>query len=73
MVVMVMGLEVLINHIGIHDEDIMGSYVGSFDGITYGKKLWVHFQKIFWRKLWMWGWWDQNVVHEAEEYMEKRF
>ena len=38
MVVMVMGLEVLMNHIGIHDEDIMGSYVGSFDGITYFKK-----------------------------------
>ena len=38
MVVVVLGLEVLMNHIGIDEEDTLGSSVGSFDGITYGKK-----------------------------------
>ena len=33
-----MGLEVLMNHIGLDDEYTLGSYVGSFDGMTYGKK-----------------------------------
>ena len=47
MVVLVLGLEVLINHIGIDDEDTLGSSVVSFDGMTYGKKLWVHCQKIY--------------------------
>ena len=38
MVVLVLGLEVPMNHIGINDEDTMGSSVGSFDGMTYEKK-----------------------------------
>ena len=37
MVVLVVGLEVIINHIGINDEDMMGSSVGYFDGTTHGK------------------------------------
>ena len=37
MVGMFLGLEVLMNHIGINDEYILGYSVGSFDGITYGK------------------------------------
>ena len=37
MVVLVLGLEVIINHIGIDEEDMMGSSVGSFDGTTHGK------------------------------------
>ena len=36
MVVMVLGLEVLTNHIGIDYEGTMGSSIGSFDGMTYG-------------------------------------
>ena len=46
MVVMVLGLEVLMSHIDIEKEDTLGYYVGSFDGITYEKKLWVHCWKI---------------------------
>ena len=46
MVVVVLGLELLMNHIGIDEEDTMGSYVGYFDGITYGKTLWVRCCKI---------------------------
>ena len=47
MVVLVLVLEVLMNHVGLDDEDTMGSSVGSFDNMTYGKKLRVYFQKIF--------------------------
>ena len=36
MVVLVLGLEVIISHIGINDEDTMGSSVGSFYGTTHG-------------------------------------
>ena len=39
MVVLVMGLEALHNQIGIDDEYMMGSSVGSFDGMTYEKNL----------------------------------
>ena len=39
MVVLVLELEVIMNHIGINDKDMMGSSVGSFDGMTYGKNL----------------------------------
>ena len=73
MVVLVLGLEVLMNHIGIYDEDTMGSSVGSFDGMTYEKNLWVHCKKFLWRKGWMWRWRDQDVVHEAEESMKGQF
>ena len=45
--VLIMGLEVLMNHIGLDDEDTMGSSVGPFDGMIYGKNLWIHFQKIY--------------------------
>ena len=37
-VVLVLGLELLMNHIGIDDQDTMGSSVGSFDGMNYAKK-----------------------------------
>ena len=66
MVVLVLGLEVLTNQIGLDEEDTLGYSVGSFDGLTYGKNLWLHFQKTFLRKRRMWIWWDQDVVHEAE-------
>ena len=39
MAVLVLGLGVIINHIGIDEEDTMGSSVGSFDGTTHGKIL----------------------------------
>ena len=38
MVIMVLVLEVLMNHIGIDDEDTLGYSVGSFNGTTYEKK-----------------------------------
>ena len=37
MAVLVLGLGVIINHIGIDEEDMMGSSVGSFDDTTHGK------------------------------------
>ena len=37
MVVLVLVLEVLMNHVGLDDKDTMGSSVESFDGMTYGK------------------------------------
>ena len=43
MVVFVQGLEMLMNHICIDEEDTMGSSVSSSDGINYGKNMWVHF------------------------------
>ena len=47
MVVLVLVLEVLMNHIMINDEDSMGYFIRSFDGMTYGeKKHSVHFQKV---------------------------
>ena len=36
-VVLVLGLEILMNHIGLNDEDTMGCSFGSFDGMTYEK------------------------------------
>ena len=36
----------LINNIWIYDKDMLGSSFGSFDGLTYEKKMWVHFHKI---------------------------
>ena len=44
-VVLVMVLGVLMNHIDIDEEDTLGYSIGSSDGITYGKNLWVHFWK----------------------------
>ena len=38
MVVLVMGLDILMNHIGLDEEDTMGSSVGSSYGITCEKK-----------------------------------
>ena len=38
MVMLVLKLEVLMNHIGLDDEDTLGSSVESFDGMTYKKK-----------------------------------
>ena len=46
MVVLVMGLDMLMNHIGLDEEDTMGSSVGSSYGITCEKNLWVHCWKI---------------------------
>ena len=37
MVVLVLGLEVIMNHIGLDDEDTLCSSVGYFDGINCGK------------------------------------
>ena len=37
-VVMVLVLEVIMNHIGLDEEDMLGSSVGSSDGINYEKK-----------------------------------
>ena len=37
--VLVLGLEVLMNHIGLYDEDNMCSSIGSFDGMTYKKHV----------------------------------
>ena len=37
MVVLVLGLEFLVNNIGINDKYTMGSSVGSFDDTTHGK------------------------------------
>ena len=37
MMVLVLGLEFIMNHIGIADEYTMGSSVGSFGGTTHGK------------------------------------
>ena len=67
MVVLVLGLKLLINHIGIDDEDTMGSSVGSFGGMTYVKNLCVRLQKISRRKVRMRRWWYHDVVHEGEE------
>ena len=41
--VLIFRLEVLMNRIGLNEEDTQGSYVGSFDGMTYGKKNLVSF------------------------------
>ena len=46
MVVLVLGFKVLMNHIWFDEEDNLGSYVGSSDGIPQGKKLCFHFWKI---------------------------
>ena len=35
--VLVLRLELLMNHMGIYEEDNIGSSVGSFDSIKYGK------------------------------------
>ena len=37
-VVLVLGLEVIMNHIGLDEEYNLGSSVGSYDGITHGGK-----------------------------------
>ena len=37
MMMMVLGLEELMNHIGLDGEDKLSSSVGSFDGMTYEK------------------------------------
>ena len=39
MVVLVLGLEVLMNHIGLDEEYILSSYIGYSGGITYGENL----------------------------------
>ena len=36
-VVLVLGLEILMNHIGLNGEDTMSCSFGSFDGMTYEK------------------------------------
>ena len=37
MLVLVLGLEVLMNHVEIDEENALGYSVGSFDGINYVK------------------------------------
>ena len=44
---MVLMLEVLMNHIGSDDEDMLGSNGGSFDGMTYGKTCGLIYIKYF--------------------------
>ena len=39
MLVLVLGLEVLMNHRRLDDEDMLGYFVGSFDGMTYKKHV----------------------------------
>ena len=48
--VLVLGLEVLINHISLNGKYKMGYYVGSFDGMTYGKKNGGFVSKIILKK-----------------------
>ena len=67
MVVLVLNLEVIMNNIGIDEEDNLGSSVGSFGGINYVKKpvgslLEISLIKV---RVRMWG--DQDEFHESEE------
>ena len=39
MVVLALGLEVLMNHIGLDDKNTLGSSIGYFDGMTYEKNM----------------------------------
>ena len=48
--VLVLGLEVRMNHIGIDYKDTLGSSTGSFDGMNYGKNLLVNLQKYIEQK-----------------------
>ena len=66
MALLILGLEVIINHIGIYEEDTMGSSVGSFDGTTNGKISVGSLTEFFLIKGQIHIWWDQDVVHEAE-------
>ena len=61
-----MGLGILTNHFVVDEEYTMGSSVGSFDSITYGKNLWIHFCKYIIKGRMM-EWLDQDVVHEYKE------
>ena len=56
MVVLVLGLELIMKHIRIDDEDTLGSSVGSSYGITYEKNLWVHCWKVSGVKVQMRRW-----------------
>ena len=47
MVVLVLGLEVLTNQIGLHDEDTLGSPVDSFDSMIYKKNCGFIARKYF--------------------------
>ena len=40
----------LMNHLGLDYEDTLGNYIGSSDGITYGKNMWFYCYKIPWLK-----------------------
>ena len=67
MVVLVLNLEVIMNNIGIGEEDNLVSSVGSFGGINYVKKpvgslLEISLIKV---RVRMWG--DQDEFHESEE------
>ena len=47
MVVLDLGLEVLTNQIGLHDEDTLGSPVDSFDSMIYKKNCGFIARKYF--------------------------
>ena len=47
MVVLVLVLGVLMNQIGIDEEDILGCSIGSFDGMTYEKTCGFIARKYF--------------------------
>ena len=55
------------NHLGIDYEDTLGNYVGSLDGITYGKIPVGSLVEtlLIKRKVAEMGYW--GVFHEAEE------
>ena len=55
------------NHLGIDYENTMGTYVGSLDGITYGKRPVGCLVKTPLTKKQKVEREDQDVVHEADE------
>ena len=67
MAVVVLGLEVLIKPIGIDEEYNMGSSVGSFDGINYGKTCGLIYGESFEYKSGCRCGEYHEVVHEPEE------
>ena len=66
-VVLVMGLEVPMNHIEFDEEEELGSYVRSSDGINYKTKLWVHCWKYLEEKARCGGGGGNIVVYKSEE------
>ena len=55
------------NHLGIDYEDTLGNYVGSLDGITYGKIPVGSLVETILTKSQYAEMGDQDVVHEVDE------